>query len=465
MLLFLESDDRRYASELHKMLQEHDWQAPLKIAVAFWGKQAGAMLEQAVPAGRLQDCRFLCNLESGATDPDVVERLWRAGAQFKTRLNLHAKVVLTRNAVLLGSANLSTNGLGADATESGDVVSPYWDEAGLVTDDAAVRAPAGSWFDRIWAASPDIDPARLAAARELRRRMRSAVPRQLVPTLENPIATLTQLLDSGQVCVTLWHMKLHKVSDSAKQHTVRKGKESGIPELSFYEDFPKLPVDTIVDLCVDERNQAVHASLWRLAGLVDKGRPELQYVLPATPESQPQLRLPAGYLDLLETALLERCELGQLSKHLAKHGVAVLRDGAALSEWLGKQPADSRDVSWLRDWLEMHRQETGLIYIKKGSRYAPAGVDIKDGVLTSGDWRHALDGRAASIRYLLVYHRCPSGDNDVWVGEFAGTDPAPGGRYRFLMRNPSEPISTALSFFQLTGKREPQGVVYAAGPQ
>lgn len=88
-----------------------------RCAVAFWGKNAEQF--QGMFGRRTQ---IICNLESGATNPYVVEAFLQARIPVKTLATLHAKVYRGSDAAIVGSANCSTNGL---ALEEGQ----GWEEA------------------------------------------------------------------------------------------------------------------------------------------------------------------------------------------------------------------------------------------------------------------------------------------------------------------------------------------------
>lgn len=111
------------------------------IAVAFWGQ--GAMNELQL-AGR--EVRILLELDSGGSNPSEVRKLIKAFPQrVKALPRLHAKTYITQAAVLVGSANASANGLGAEGTES-----TKWTELGLLVDDPLTVKSSQRWFNDLW---------------------------------------------------------------------------------------------------------------------------------------------------------------------------------------------------------------------------------------------------------------------------------------------------------------------------
>ena len=76
----------------------------LLAAVAFWGRRAG---QQTGITGRTAPTRILCDLLSGACNPAEISHLLDNDVEVKYRPHLHAKVWVSGNEVLVGSANAS----------------------------------------------------------------------------------------------------------------------------------------------------------------------------------------------------------------------------------------------------------------------------------------------------------------------------------------------------------------------
>ena len=116
---------------------------PLKVAVAYWGDQA---LEKTGLQSRInadsKTVQVLCDLESGSCNPDEIQKLIDADVQVKSLKGLHAKVWISENMIVIGSANASSNGLGF-----------YHDgyrEAAVCMTNASFAKTVTNWFDRLW---------------------------------------------------------------------------------------------------------------------------------------------------------------------------------------------------------------------------------------------------------------------------------------------------------------------------
>jgi hypothetical protein len=140
----------------------------LRCAVAFWGNGAVRTLFAGSPSS---DARLICDTTMGGTNPSELEKL---GAPDNPNLRhlpgLHAKVYLSSNGLVTGSANASNNGLG------------FTSEAALVeaatfhAPDEDAFAAAAAWFERLWRLSNQVDSGALEVARAAwRRRPRGAM--------------------------------------------------------------------------------------------------------------------------------------------------------------------------------------------------------------------------------------------------------------------------------------------------
>lgn len=138
------------------------------VAVAFWGDGA----EKLITSKRNGSIRIICNLRSGATNPSVVETLQGVpGVEIKQHHKLHAKVLISTSRVLIGSANVSANGLNFESDEL-----KGWEEAGTVVNDQAQIRAANIWFEELWGKASPIKPGDIAKARDLWRRRRGSRP-------------------------------------------------------------------------------------------------------------------------------------------------------------------------------------------------------------------------------------------------------------------------------------------------
>ena len=136
----------------------------LLAAVAFWGRGAG---QQTGITGRAQPSKILCDLLSGSCNPAEIRHLQEYGVQVKYRPNLHAKVWLNGNEVVVGSANASMNGLGFET--AGPNI-----EAAVHLCDREVSGKVREWFFREWDLAECIDDALLQTAEALWKKKQNA---------------------------------------------------------------------------------------------------------------------------------------------------------------------------------------------------------------------------------------------------------------------------------------------------
>lgn len=146
-------DSKNYRSQVESLIAQSE---SLKIAVAFWGKDAESLLQSTS-----KKFKVICNLTSGGTNPDVIRKLreWAPRVEVLHHNDLHAKVFIGQNSAIIGSANMSTNGLNIESDEFDG-----WQEAGYRTTQADDVQATGEWFDKQWAESVPIDDAMIDAA-------------------------------------------------------------------------------------------------------------------------------------------------------------------------------------------------------------------------------------------------------------------------------------------------------------
>lgn len=128
----------------------------IDIAVAFWGKGASDLISD--PGKKF---RVICNLNSGGTNPSVISSmLENKNLKIRTLDKLHAKVIISENKAIVGSANFSSNGLNLE----GDLVHQGWEEAGIEVKNKIAVAEIQVWFDELWKSSKPITPSMLENA-------------------------------------------------------------------------------------------------------------------------------------------------------------------------------------------------------------------------------------------------------------------------------------------------------------
>jgi hypothetical protein len=118
----------------------------LDVAVAFWGKGA----ERIIHPDGTKPIRIICNLRSGGTNPSTIKAFLaraRKNPQVQVRQcdSLHAKVILGASQALIGSANISANGLGLEGGEAA-----HWLEAAIHTKAVEDVEETHRWFNDLW---------------------------------------------------------------------------------------------------------------------------------------------------------------------------------------------------------------------------------------------------------------------------------------------------------------------------
>lgn len=239
----------------------------LSLAVAFWGKGAETLIKTAWSGKRL---RILCNLGCGGTNPKVILNLLKL-AKIKPGLqvffldDLHAKVAVNQTAAIVGSANLSANGLGFE-----DIECSGWQEAGILINDAEQVSELQQWFDEQWARGEEVTEEHLSAVEEQWRKNRRSRPIGASSFTETQLTTLRD----HDIYVAIYReaasiqakAEIIEVRKDAKQAEVQ-----GInaDELDFYEGWPDdgdepLPKDKpIISVYYESDGHVIIDGLWK----------------------------------------------------------------------------------------------------------------------------------------------------------------------------------------------------------
>lgn len=210
----------------------------LDVAVAFWGDGAEQIFQNA-PAD--QQRRLLCNFSMGGTNPFVVERLLTIpNINMRQLDDLHAKVVVGARSAIVGSANISANGLGVGGAETAG-----WSEAGSFLESVEDVEEVQTWFEEHWAASREISKADLEIAKlrwnanATRSIARGMNPFELpVNELKDlPIYVAVYVDQATQEAQAAWDKRVIEISE---QNSISR---PAVTSLSFFEDWPSLPDD------------------------------------------------------------------------------------------------------------------------------------------------------------------------------------------------------------------------------
>lgn len=113
----------------------------VKCAVAYWGDHP---FNEKID--KLQNAQIICDIDNGSTSPGALKKLSAPkNKNLKHLPNLHAKVYISSNGIVICSANASKNALGAD----GDT--PCLIEAGVkLKAESQEWIDASNWFDTLF---------------------------------------------------------------------------------------------------------------------------------------------------------------------------------------------------------------------------------------------------------------------------------------------------------------------------
>jgi hypothetical protein len=239
-----------YEEAIRTILQER---GAALMAIAFWGHGAEQLLKD-----RRDTTRIICNLSSGATNPDTIVALRRAGnIRIKQHDRLHAKVVSVGTTAIVGSANLSSNGLNLEADEV-----MGWEEAGYVTRSAGEVQAIGSWFEALWSKSRDVTDHDITEAKarwKLRRanRVTPSAPDGDRGQFDLLSLKAADLADRDVVLAIYrnWLSEEAKKAYRARQKELTGQKMSSSARLPpMFEGWPSLPKDAqIIDVYFGKR--------------------------------------------------------------------------------------------------------------------------------------------------------------------------------------------------------------------
>lgn len=214
--------------ELAKWVREQNGR--LDLAVAFWGEGATAQL--GLRSGR--KARILLDLTAGATNPKVVEELQKMkDVQVKQRDRLHAKLYLGQKEMVVGSANASANGLGAEGHEA-----THWCELGIRTACPDALAQAAAWFERQWSSGRTITPRDLANAKKTWKSRRRLRPTSCTGSILDIARTNPGELKDRRIYVSVSTLNLtQEEEEECKARAMKLGEEP-----LFFYDWRDIPL-------------------------------------------------------------------------------------------------------------------------------------------------------------------------------------------------------------------------------
>ncbi len=218
---------------------------PLRCAVAFWGESAWEFFKQSN-----QIVKIICNLESGATNPFLIKKLLaKKNFQIKTKENLHAKVYLTECRAIVGSSNVSANGLSLEDEEIRGYI-----EASIVTNDKNVLKSIGDWFESQWESACEITDELLEQSEKRWRNRR--ISRLNKIARENKKISLLEALKNNahifknrNIFLFIYRLSVSPEAMDKFSEVKKKMQSSSSSILDFYEDGSELPENShLIDI-------------------------------------------------------------------------------------------------------------------------------------------------------------------------------------------------------------------------
>jgi hypothetical protein len=253
--MFIESTD--YLKSVEQLLKDDN---DIICAVAFWGRGAEKLFSASATTGR--KIKVICNLQSGATNPDVITEL-RKYAEIRQHNSLHAKVISGKSKAIVGSANFSGNGLNFEEEEVAG-----WEEAGIVTTDPDEISKIQTWFKALWESSEIVTNENIEDARrfwEKRRGSRKPIRGNADSILD---FSITELKDRPIYVV----ISRNPLSEEAQKtiKTIRKdlsqklGRPVSERDFDCYENWPNLPENAyLIDIHHGPKGGLYSYGLWK----------------------------------------------------------------------------------------------------------------------------------------------------------------------------------------------------------
>jgi hypothetical protein len=198
----------------------------ITIAAPFFGDGALAQLGLERSVARLT---VICDLFSGGCNPHEIEKFLNPEIDLRTHDRLHAKIYLTYNGVVIGSANPSANGLGFEGKELDDQI-----EACVFSEDAnIVQAWKQFVEEQSYPQSRKIEKSDIQKAKWLWNSKRNARTRANLGTLLETMKSDPEFFKDKRILFWLWRYK--EASRSAEKEYERQKSTRRDDDLDFYE--------------------------------------------------------------------------------------------------------------------------------------------------------------------------------------------------------------------------------------
>ena len=234
-----------YKTEVQALIARHP---RLRLAVAFWGRGSDELIT-GEPNSRFQ---IICNLTSGGTNPDPIRALTKTkNVEIRTLSTLHAKVICGDNEAIVGSANLSTNGLNNESDEN-----PGWEEAGIKTDVAAECALIDSWFLAQWEKAKSVTEIDLELAQIQWNARRSARP--MISEDKGLFSQPVSALRDRPVYLAFYEEDASSQAETEFADVVKSQREHIPKGLDFFEGADHFPLNASIISIYYGKRGAIH---------------------------------------------------------------------------------------------------------------------------------------------------------------------------------------------------------------
>jgi hypothetical protein len=194
----------------------------IRIAVAYWGK--GAIERLGIKELKRRDIKIVCDLLSGACNPDEVQELRDVLGRERVRKlsRLHAKVWIFDNCAVVGSSNASTNGLAQEGCEADGLI-----EANVLIDDEPRISKISDWYEnKVWRFASEITDTDLKTAQRKWKERFKKRPLPEQDTLLKALQANPSAMDGRDVWVCAWPWEDLDKTGKAALRDVQKDREN-----------------------------------------------------------------------------------------------------------------------------------------------------------------------------------------------------------------------------------------------
>ncbi len=201
----------------------------VRCAVAFWGEGAAEFI---VGSGtKLEDVRILCDIDLGATSPRALRALGApTNADLREHPRLHAKVYISDLGAVVGSANMSANGLGFGKKIGLEEAAVF-----LEPNSSSAHA-AADWFDRMYKPAPVIGKEALRRAEKKYRPPRAMIPLAPVRTGSLLDLVVADPVGFGNLGFVLCNSQSTEAEIKKAKRTMKKEFASRSEEIDDWDD-------------------------------------------------------------------------------------------------------------------------------------------------------------------------------------------------------------------------------------